>query len=570
MPPVRIVLALIVASVLLGATMPPLANAQAAPPVVRFGMSMGDVDALTGLGATPAFGMYWVGAWVQTSGWGGVDAALDKAYASGTTPVLQFWYWGDSISPTCVENGCYDALHGQQLSRAAWSSMASTLASKIAAKMGGREVIVIVESEFNKGGIDSLSYAPTFDAHLEQQMATLKKTQGVKVVLGFGNWGQSNWERFPKAIAASDLLGFQTMRGSTRDSLASYQGAVDAIRNASAYLNGRFAKPTLLHDLALSSYPEPTYLAYQEAEVKELFARKDELAGVGLVGVVYRGLRDNPGMDLANYYGEAERHWGLQYADGSAKPALQHWLAGALPPKPPAPSVGTGLQVEAEAFESRPVGGISTAGSPSGGAAWNLWSNGEMHQTVRVDTAGAHVVTVRARGELAGDQAPRMVLKVDGIAVATFDVGTSTFADFAANVTLASGDRVIAIAFTNDHLSASGDRNLIVDLARVAPAPPTPPAPEPAPAPAPAPAPIPLIELRVVGYKVKGAQRADLTWQGALSVLVDIWRNGVLVATTQNDGAQTDPILRKGGGTYTYRLCHAGTTTCSPNVVITF
>jgi thermitase len=35
------------------------------------------------------------------------------------------------------------------------------------------------------------------------------------------------------------------------------------------------------------------------------------------------------------------------------------------------------------------------------------------------------------------------------------------------------------------------------------------------------------------------------------------------ITTTANDGAMTDAINAKGNGTYTYRVCAAGTTTCS-------
>ena len=78
------------------------------------------------------------------------------------------------------------------------------------------------------------------------------------------------------------------------------------------------------------------------------------------------------------------------------------------------------------------------------------------------------------------------------------------------------------------------------------------------------------ISLSVSGYKVKGTQTADLTWSGATSTSVDVFRNNVKVVTTANDGAHTDNIGQKGGGSYTYRVCEAGTATCSTNVTITF
>jgi PKD repeat protein len=78
------------------------------------------------------------------------------------------------------------------------------------------------------------------------------------------------------------------------------------------------------------------------------------------------------------------------------------------------------------------------------------------------------------------------------------------------------------------------------------------------------------ITLSVRGYKVKGTQRADLTWAGATSASVDVFRNGALITTTPNDGAHTDNINRTGGATYTYRVCEVGTVTCSSNVSVTF
>ena len=78
------------------------------------------------------------------------------------------------------------------------------------------------------------------------------------------------------------------------------------------------------------------------------------------------------------------------------------------------------------------------------------------------------------------------------------------------------------------------------------------------------------ISLSAVGRKVKGVQHADLSWSGATSASVDVFRDGVRVTTTANDGAHTDNIGKSGGGTYTYRVCEAGTTVCSNQASVTF
>ena len=78
------------------------------------------------------------------------------------------------------------------------------------------------------------------------------------------------------------------------------------------------------------------------------------------------------------------------------------------------------------------------------------------------------------------------------------------------------------------------------------------------------------ITLSASGYKVKGSQTVDLSWSGAAATSVDVYRDGTRIATTANDGAYTDAINRKGGGSYVYRVCDAGTTTCSNNATVTF
>jgi hypothetical protein len=62
----------------------------------------------------------------------------------------------------------------------------------------------------------------------------------------------------------------------------------------------------------------------------------------------------------------------------------------------------------------------------------------------------------------------------------------------------------------------------------------------------------------------------DLSWTGATSSNVDIYRNGVLMVTTQNDRFYTDSTGSRGPVTYTYRVCNAGSQTCSNQATVTF
>jgi peptidoglycan/xylan/chitin deacetylase (PgdA/CDA1 family) len=71
------------------------------------------------------------------------------------------------------------------------------------------------------------------------------------------------------------------------------------------------------------------------------------------------------------------------------------------------------------------------------------------------------------------------------------------------------------------------------------------------------------ISLTTRAYKVKGSRRVDLTWNGARSTRVDIFRDGAKIATPANTGAYTDALRGKGGGTYRYKVCEEDTTVCS-------
>ncbi|OAB56476.1 hypothetical protein AY599_22200 [Leptolyngbya valderiana BDU 20041] len=78
------------------------------------------------------------------------------------------------------------------------------------------------------------------------------------------------------------------------------------------------------------------------------------------------------------------------------------------------------------------------------------------------------------------------------------------------------------------------------------------------------------INLTGVGYKVQGRWRADLSWDGATGGSVDVYRDGAFLTTTGNDGAYTDVTDFRGGGTLSYQVCEAGTSTCSGTITLVF
>ena len=80
----------------------------------------------------------------------------------------------------------------------------------------------------------------------------------------------------------------------------------------------------------------------------------------------------------------------------------------------------------------------------------------------------------------------------------------------------------------------------------------------------------PAIMLDAKAKKVGGINTVDLTWSGATSTDIDIYRDSVLIVTTANDGSYRDSTGDTGQARYTYQVCEAGTQTCSNNAKVTF
>ena len=80
------------------------------------------------------------------------------------------------------------------------------------------------------------------------------------------------------------------------------------------------------------------------------------------------------------------------------------------------------------------------------------------------------------------------------------------------------------------------------------------------------------LSLTASGYKVKGVQHARLTWDGIIGSHVDIYRNGsVIDSPSSTSSPYEDRIGKKGGGSYTYKVCEAGfSSDCSPVVSVNF
>jgi hypothetical protein len=82
---------------------------------------------------------------------------------------------------------------------------------------------------------------------------------------------------------------------------------------------------------------------------------------------------------------------------------------------------------------------------------------------------------------------------------------------------------------------------------------------------------VPPISLTTRPFKVGKINWVDLTWSPIPGANVDIYGDGLVVATTVNDGFHSHSMGRLGKGTYRFRVCQAGSkTVCSPYVPATF
>ena len=74
------------------------------------------------------------------------------------------------------------------------------------------------------------------------------------------------------------------------------------------------------------------------------------------------------------------------------------------------------------------------------------------------------------------------------------------------------------------------------------------------------------ISLDTATGRAKGRNYVDLSWTGASTASVDIFRNGSLLRTTTNDGSYRDSF--KSSGTFTYKVCDQDSTNCSAEVTV--
>lgn len=78
------------------------------------------------------------------------------------------------------------------------------------------------------------------------------------------------------------------------------------------------------------------------------------------------------------------------------------------------------------------------------------------------------------------------------------------------------------------------------------------------------------IHLNASPRKIGGIDTVRLSWSGATSSNIDVYRDGTVIATVPNTGSYTDSTGVSGRVSFTYMVCEAGTQTCSNEATVRF
>jgi hypothetical protein len=297
-----------------------------ASPAMQFGLDAGSIDRQASMGLLPEYAVLWAGPWQAQHGWAGFDRAMARAADHGVTPAIHLYYWGDDLSQKCLRDGCWSEAHNTWKDQAGWQALTDDLMAHLVTVMDGRPVLVIVETEFNKGGV--ATHEP-LDQLLADKIVHMRAAYPrLEVVLGLGNWNRAAWVTWDRAAAAADYVGVQGLRAFTRHDAAAYYTLVDETVAGAAAARELFQKPIVLTDIGLSSYPHEDHEEDQALALAGFFDRLGALVDAGVEVFLYRSLTDNPHYSTREYFGHAEGAWGLVHADGQAKPSVDVWRDG--------------------------------------------------------------------------------------------------------------------------------------------------------------------------------------------------------------------------------------------------
>jgi hypothetical protein len=150
---------------------------------------------------------------------------------------------------------------------------------------------------------------------------------------------------------------------------------------------------------------------------------------------------------------------------------------------------------------------------------------------------------------------------------ARFQVGSAWRRDFTGGAVVVNPtSSTVTVALGGSYVDATGAVVQSVTLGATTGAilrlPASAPAPSPPPPPPPPPPVAPTLTATLSGTTVQ------LVWSGLGGTRVDVYRNGGWKEAVGNTGSYDDKLPRNPKDTYSYRLCSAGTSTCTPTVVV--
>jgi PKD repeat protein len=134
----------------------------------------------------------------------------------------------------------------------------------------------------------------------------------------------------------------------------------------------------------------------------------------------------------------------------------------------------------------------------------------------------------------------------------SFGDGTTSAAQNPSRTYASGGTYSVTLVVTDDE---GGTQQHSASVTVAAPPPPPPPS---------------SITLAASGFTSLTKHSIRYNWSGAVGAKVDLYRNGVKVVSTANDGHQVTGFDAKGTATYAVKVCQAGSTTiCSPTRSVT-
>ena len=207
---------------------------------------------------------------------------------------------------------------------------------------------------------------------------------------------------------------------------------------------------------------------------------------------------------------------------------------------------------------------ITATNPPTIASAWSVSQDGRGSPFVSSTDGTNNMIVWVVGADEGGDQ---RLHGFDG------DTGNVVYAGGGANELMAGTRRFNTGIVARGRIYIANDNKVYAFVAPTATPTPTPtPTPTHTPTPTPTPSPTPgVITLSAHGRRVQERHTVDLSWSPVTSANIDIYRDGVVIATVPNNEAYKDFIVVRGGNArYTYKVCEAGTQNCSNRVTVRF